>query len=150
MVIDKVGGENIARYLAYDIIKFEGYDVGEQSFYPTRMGCIEHEIIAPRHQAIQKGIINKSKEPFSVRKKDFWDVTQASSLLGERFAKTLSHEPDGLIFQPSNEVSIIFTFTYRNFYLQTESNINIILILIYFYGIYLCCSHIKLVVAMTF
>lgn len=35
--------------------------------------------------------------------KFFWDVTQAGSLLSEKFAKQLGHEPDGLIFQPSKE-----------------------------------------------
>lgn len=105
MVIDKVNGTNIPRYLAYDIIKYEGQDVGKMPFEPTRLMCVENEIIKPRHQAMEAGYINKSLEPFSVRKKDFWHVTQARSLLGEKFAKTLSHEPDGLIFQPSKEVS---------------------------------------------
>lgn len=101
MVIDKVNGENIPRYLAYDIIKFEGLDVGKTAFYPTRLQCITLEIINPRYQAIENGLINKSLEPFSVRNKEFWDISQTASLLGEKFAKTLSHEPDGLIFQPS-------------------------------------------------
>ncbi|CAH1970958.1 unnamed protein product [Acanthoscelides obtectus] len=103
MVIDKVNGEDIPRYLAYDIIKFEGQDVGKMPFYPVRLQCLENEIIKPRHAAIEHGLINKTTEPFSVRKKDFWHITQAASLLGEKFAKTLSHEPDGLIFQPSKE-----------------------------------------------
>nr|XP_023025890.1 mRNA-capping enzyme [Leptinotarsa decemlineata] len=103
MVIDKVDGRNIPRFLAYDIIIFEGQKVGKMAFYPVRLDCIEKEIIRPRHFAMENGIINKTLEPFSVRKKDFWEVTQAASLLGEKFAKTLSHEPDGLIFQPSKE-----------------------------------------------
>ncbi|KAJ8952496.1 hypothetical protein NQ318_003292 [Aromia moschata] len=103
MVIDKVDGKDIPRYLAYDIIKFEGADVGKMPFYPTRLQCLENEIIRPRYAAMEHGLINKALEPFSVRKKDFWDITQAHCLLGEKFAKTLSHEPDGLIFQPSKE-----------------------------------------------
>ncbi|XP_018568622.1 mRNA-capping enzyme [Anoplophora glabripennis] len=103
MVIDKVNGEDIPRYLAYDIVKFEGLDVGKMPFHPNRLHCLENEIIKPRYAAMEKGLINKTLEPFSVRKKDFWDITQAASLLGEKFAKTLSHEPDGLIFQPSKE-----------------------------------------------
>lgn len=117
MVIDKVDGENIPRYLAYDIIKFEDQDVGKTPFFPTRLSCIENEIIKPRHQAMEAGYINKSLEPFSIRKKDFWHVIQAKSLLGEKFAKALSHEPDGLIFQPSKEVSI-FAFHFRIIYLS--------------------------------
>lgn len=59
----------------------------------------------PRYKAMEKGIINKQREPFSVRDKMFWEVQTARSLLGEKFRKQLSHEPDGLIFQPSREVS---------------------------------------------
>lgn len=105
MVIDKVNGEDIPRYLAYDIIKFEDQDVGKMPFHPVRMSCIENEIIRPRNMAIEQELINKALEPFSIRKKDFWDIRQAASLLGEKFAKALSHEPDGLIFQPSKDVS---------------------------------------------
>lgn len=103
MVIDKVNEIKIPRYLVYDIIRFENEDVGKLSFYPTREKYIENEIIKPRNIAIQSGLINKDNEPFSVRKKEFWPITQAASLLGEKFAKMLSHEPDGLIFQPSKE-----------------------------------------------
>ncbi|KAL1491661.1 hypothetical protein ABEB36_012223 [Hypothenemus hampei] len=103
MVIDKVDGEDIPRYLAYDIIKFDGQDVGKWPFYPSRLQCLELEIIKPRYAAMEQRLINKVMEPFSVRKKDFWPITQTASLLGEKFAKSLSHEPDGLIFQPSRE-----------------------------------------------
>lgn len=104
MVIDKVNGEDIPRYLAYDIVKFEGQEVGKTAFYPTRLHCIENEIILPRITAMRKEIINRKDEPFSVRKKDFWGVEQAEYLLGEKFAKNLVHEPDGLIFQPAKDV----------------------------------------------
>ncbi|XP_030752482.1 mRNA-capping enzyme [Sitophilus oryzae] len=103
MVIDKVDGKDIPRYLAYDIIKFEDQDVGKYPFYPTRLQILESDIIKPRYIAMEQLIINKTLEPFSVRKKDFWPISQAASLLGEKFAKSLSHEPDGLIFQPSDE-----------------------------------------------
>ncbi|XP_021922077.1 mRNA-capping enzyme [Zootermopsis nevadensis] len=103
MVIDKVNGQDIPRYLAYDIIKFDGCDVGRSAFYPVRLACIEKEIVQPRHQAMKEGRIDKSSEPFSVRLKQFWDITQAERLLSDKFSKMLSHEPDGLIFQPSKE-----------------------------------------------
>jgi hypothetical protein len=41
MVIDKVNGQEIPRYLAYDIVKFEGCDVGRSPFYPIRLACID-------------------------------------------------------------------------------------------------------------
>ncbi|XP_059059297.1 mRNA-capping enzyme [Achroia grisella] len=103
LVIDKVEGQNIPRYLVYDIIKYEGEDIGKMAFYPTRLDYIEKDIVNPRHEAMMKGIIKKDQEPFSVRLKQFWEVTMAQRLLGEKFAKSLSHEPDGLIFQPSKE-----------------------------------------------
>lgn len=104
MVIDKVNGLSIPRYLVYDVIKFENEDVGSRSFV-DRLECIDKEIIGPRHEAMKRGQIRREQEPFSVRKKMFWEITQASALLGEKFAKTLSHEPDGLIFQPKMDVS---------------------------------------------
>lgn len=99
MIIDKVEGKDVPRYLAYDIIKFTDMDVGKTDF-DRRMLCIDREIIGPRRQAIEEGRINRMKEPFSVRKKEFWDVSTARQILGEKFAKVMSHEVDGLIFQP--------------------------------------------------
>ncbi|KAK9890515.1 hypothetical protein WA026_010591 [Henosepilachna vigintioctopunctata] len=103
MVIDKVNGADIPRFLAYDIIRFSGQEVGKTHFRPTRLQCLENEIINPRIAAMEAGLINKATEPFSVRKKHFWEVTQAENLLGEKFAASLSHEPDGLIFQPAKD-----------------------------------------------
>eukprot|EP00088_Acartia_fossae_P066623 TRINITY_DN8270_c0_g1_i2.p1 TRINITY_DN8270_c0_g1~~TRINITY_DN8270_c0_g1_i2.p1 ORF type:complete len:372 (-),score=51.81 TRINITY_DN8270_c0_g1_i2:117-1148(-) len=100
MVIDVVNGNKIPRYLAYDIIRFEGNEVGKVDF-GTRLICIDKEIVGARNMYMQQGKIDKSKEPFSVRKKEFWDVGDTYKLLDEKFTKNLSHEPDGLIFQPS-------------------------------------------------
>lgn len=52
---------------------------------------------------MKRGLIDQARQPFSIRIKAFWDVTQAQALLGPKFAKTLSHDPDGLIFQPARE-----------------------------------------------
>lgn len=35
------------------------------------------------------GVINKAKEPFSIRKKDFWDVADAYKLLRPEFTVTI-------------------------------------------------------------
>ncbi|XP_011182006.2 mRNA-capping enzyme [Zeugodacus cucurbitae] len=103
MVIDKLNGESIPRYLIYDIIKLTNYDIGSKPFYPDRLNCIKKEIIEPRYEAITKRLINRPLEPFSIRNKDFWDIRQSGSLLGEKFSKSLLHVPDGLIFQPSKQ-----------------------------------------------
>lgn len=100
MVIDVVEGRKIPRYLAYDIIRFEENEVGKVDF-GTRLICIEKEIVTARNTYIQQGLIDKTKEPFSIRKKDFWDVADTHKLLTDKFTKNLVHEPDGLIFQPS-------------------------------------------------
>lgn len=102
MVIDKVQGQNIPRYLVYDVIQFEGNPIGESPF-DKRLMCIRKELIDPRHEAFSKGIINRSLESFSVRNKEFWDITKAASLLNPKFTRCLPHEPDGLIFQPVQE-----------------------------------------------
>ncbi|XP_015912150.1 mRNA-capping enzyme isoform X2 [Parasteatoda tepidariorum] len=99
MIIDKVNGVDVPRYLAYDIVKFENVDVGKTDF-DRRLLCINKEIVSTRTAAFQEGRLDRTKEPFSVRAKQFWDVTMARQLLGEKFSREMSHEVDGLIFQP--------------------------------------------------
>ncbi|GFO01866.1 mRNA-capping enzyme [Plakobranchus ocellatus] len=102
LIIDKVDGQDIPRYLVYDIVKFEGQEVGKTDF-GTRLYCIENEIIGPRHTKMKQGTLDKSKEPFSVRIKNFFDIAMSQKILEGNFAKNVSHEVDGLIFQPSKE-----------------------------------------------
>uniref|UniRef100_A0A8D0G5D8 mRNA-capping enzyme n=1 Tax=Sphenodon punctatus TaxID=8508 RepID=A0A8D0G5D8_SPHPU len=99
MIIDKVNGQVVPRYLIYDIIKFSGQPVGECDFN-IRLACIEKEIIFPRHEKMKNGQIDKAQEPFSVRNKPFFDIHAARKLLEGSFAREVSHEVDGLIFQP--------------------------------------------------
>ncbi|XP_061479287.1 mRNA-capping enzyme isoform X4 [Rhineura floridana] len=73
MIIDRVNGQVVPRYLIYDIIKFNGQPVGECDFN-VRLACIEKEIIFPRHDKMKSGQIDKAKEPFSVRNKPFFDI----------------------------------------------------------------------------
>nr|XP_060608996.1 mRNA-capping enzyme [Anolis sagrei ordinatus] len=102
MIIDKVNDQVVPRYLIYDIIKFNGQPVGDCDFN-VRLACIEKEIISPRHDKIKNGQIDKAKEPFSVRHKPFFDINAAKKLLEGNFAKEVSHEVDGLIFQPTGK-----------------------------------------------
>ncbi|XP_053143299.1 mRNA-capping enzyme isoform X2 [Hemicordylus capensis] len=76
MIIDKVKGQVVPRYLIYDIVKFSGQPVGECDFN-TRLSCIEKEIIIPRHEKMKNGQIDKAQEPFSVRNKPFFDIHAA-------------------------------------------------------------------------
>ncbi|XP_006870726.1 PREDICTED: mRNA-capping enzyme-like [Chrysochloris asiatica] len=99
MIIDKVNGQAVPRYLIYDIIKFNAQPVGDCDFN-IRLQCIEREIINPRHEKMKTGLIDKTQEPFSVRNKPFFDIYTSRKLLEGSFAKEVSHEMDGLIFQP--------------------------------------------------
>uniref|UniRef100_A0A8C4IC21 mRNA-capping enzyme n=1 Tax=Dicentrarchus labrax TaxID=13489 RepID=A0A8C4IC21_DICLA len=76
MIIDKVNGQPVPRYLIYDIIKFNGQPVGQCDFN-IRLLCIEKEIISPRMEKMKTGQIDKTKEPFSVRNKPFFDIHAA-------------------------------------------------------------------------
>uniref|UniRef100_A0A8D0T0A7 mRNA-capping enzyme n=1 Tax=Sus scrofa TaxID=9823 RepID=A0A8D0T0A7_PIG len=73
MIIDRVNGLAVPRYLIYDIIKFNAQPVGDCDFN-IRLQCIEREIISPRHEKMKAGLIDKTQEPFSVRNKPFFDI----------------------------------------------------------------------------
>ncbi|XP_036104153.1 mRNA-capping enzyme isoform X3 [Molossus molossus] len=102
MIIDRVNGQAVPRYLIYDIIKFNAQPVGDCDFN-VRLQCIEREIINPRHEKMKAGLIDKTQEPFSVRNKPFFDIYTSRKLLEGNFAKEVSHEMDGLIFQPTGK-----------------------------------------------
>jgi len=102
MVIDTVNDQKFPRFLIYDIVRYEGAEVGKCDF-GTRLTCIEKEIVGARNTYITQGRIDKTREPFSVRKKEFWDVSEAGKLMGPDFHAKLAHEPDGLIFQPARD-----------------------------------------------
>lgn len=55
---------------------FQGQPVGQCDF-SRRLLCIEKEIIFPRSEKIKMGQIDKTKEPFSVRNKPFFDLHAA-------------------------------------------------------------------------
>nr|CAB3265660.1 mRNA-capping enzyme-like [Phallusia mammillata] len=101
MIIDQVNGEKVPRYLIYDIIKFVGQPVGDCHFQ-RRLECIDKEIIGPRHEKMKQGMLDKRREAFSIRKKEFWDIYTSRELLDGKFQSMVSHEVDGLIFQPAS------------------------------------------------
>nr|KAG5691358.1 hypothetical protein BaRGS_033407 [Batillaria attramentaria] len=99
MILDKVEEQQVARFLVYDIIKFEGLDVGKTDF-DRRLLCIEKEIVGARNYKMQQGLLDRARQPFSVRAKPFWELTVSQKLLEGHFAQNLCHEVDGLVFQP--------------------------------------------------
>ncbi|CAF1324113.1 unnamed protein product [Adineta steineri] len=99
LVIDNVNGVKVPRFLIYDIIVYENEHVGKKTF-KERLELIRSSIIDVRNQAIVKGLIDKSLEPFSIRNKDFWDISTVAKIVGPKFQSQIAHEVDGLIFQP--------------------------------------------------
>lgn len=88
--------------LKLDIIRFENDEVGKMNF-DIRIECIKKEIIYARGEAIRLGKINKQIEPFSVRQKQFYPISETKKLLSEDFKKQITHGIDGLIYQPVDE-----------------------------------------------
>ena len=112
MVIDTVNGDKVPRFLINDIIRYKGNEVGKCDF-GTRLTCIEKEIVGARNTYITQGLIDKNKEPFSIRKKEFYDVSEASKLMSDEFKHQLPHKFLGLCFkhrtQPYGESLFVMT-----------------------------------------
>ena len=58
---------------------FQNMDVGGTDF-ERRLLCIKRELIEPRHKKMTEGRLDKTKEPFSVRQKPFWDIFQTRTV----------------------------------------------------------------------
>ena len=65
---------------------------------------------------MKEGRLFREREPIGVRRKEFWSLNSTESLLGEKFCKKLGHEPDGLIFQPTNDVSRSLDYLFAQIY----------------------------------
>ena len=59
---------------------FQGQPVGQCDFN-IRLLCIEKEIISPRMEKMKTGQIDKTKEPFRVRNKPFFDIHAARKVI---------------------------------------------------------------------
>ncbi|GMS81928.1 hypothetical protein PENTCL1PPCAC_4103, partial [Pristionchus entomophagus] len=102
LIFDNVDGRETPRILIYDIITFEGINLGKENF-DTRLECIRKEIHGARETACKEGRVNKARELCSVRVKDFWPIESTEKVLSDDFTKNVAHEIDGLIFQPVDE-----------------------------------------------
>jgi len=56
----------------------QGNDVGQCDF-DLRQLCIEKEIIKPRSDKMVLGALDRTTQAFSVRIKQFWDVSTAAT-----------------------------------------------------------------------
>ncbi|KAG7266881.1 hypothetical protein CRUP_027944 [Coryphaenoides rupestris] len=73
-----------ADFPAFGPPHISGQPVGQCDFN-IRLLCIEKEIISPRMEKMKNGQIDKTKEPFSVRNKPFFDIHAARKLLEGSF-----------------------------------------------------------------
>ena len=71
--------------------------------FSARQLLIDEEIVTARTVAASIGRIDKQKEIFSIRHKQFFPISITPKLLSESFQKHLTHDIDGVIFQPVNE-----------------------------------------------
>lgn len=107
--------ERTRRFLAYDLVAINGSNVRDCPWW-ERWAAIEHFVEFPRRKEaseIQKGTwkmrYNYNVEPFRFRRKAFFDLTAADKLIHEFIPKQVTHEADGLIFQPCDDAYVPLT-----------------------------------------
>ena len=104
MVVDDLpDGTQRRRFLVYDCVSALGERLAEKPFV-ERYALISKSVVDPRGaflaEAGKSGAYDFSKEPFSVRRKDFAPLAGTEKFV-HSFIPRLTHECDGLIFQPS-------------------------------------------------
>ena len=104
MVVDDLpDGTQRRRFLVYDCVSALGERLAEKPFV-ERYALISKSVVDPRSaflaEAGKSGAYDFSKEPFSVRRKDFAPLAGTEKFV-HSFIPRLTHECDGLIFQPS-------------------------------------------------
>ena len=105
MVVDDVGGgKQRRRFLAYDMMALHGERLVDRPFV-ERVAAVAKHVVEPRNvflaDAGRSGAYDFTKEPFSVRPKDFSPLPGTEKFVRD-FIPKLTHECDGLIFQPSH------------------------------------------------
>lgn len=110
MVVDEIleADKQERRFLAYDMVMNNGESVVDRP-WKERFDLIQSQVVEPRKLERRK-IESKQwkyayqyeKEAFHVRRKDFWPLTAARTLI-HKFMPLLSHESDGLIFQGAQD-----------------------------------------------
>ncbi|CAD5224961.1 unnamed protein product [Bursaphelenchus okinawaensis] len=106
MVTDKVtvgpDTTEVPRLLIYDIIHYEDRPIGQEPFR-HRFEKIERYLVKPRANAFNNRLLIRESEPISVRRKDFYEVSCTYKLFEPKFRALMSHDVDGLIFQPGDQ-----------------------------------------------
>ncbi|ESO99996.1 hypothetical protein LOTGIDRAFT_158221 [Lottia gigantea] len=102
MILDMVDGKSVPRYLIYDILRFEGQEVGKTNL-DQRSFCIQKEIIGPRRAKMQQGMLDKNVS-FSVHCNSFWELTKSKELLEGKITNEISHEMTKELRQLDNKI----------------------------------------------
>jgi mRNA-capping enzyme len=102
IVNDKVNGSKRASFLINDIIIYNGIDVTAQPF-PHRLKLISESIVNVHNNAITNGFIDKRTQPFLIRTKNFFPLSEIDKLLSWKFLASIPHEVEGLFFLPERD-----------------------------------------------
>lgn len=111
MVVDEdlMTGNRTRRFLAYDLMALNGQN-WMRFPWKARWQAIQQYVEAPRRKeadAIAKGTwalkYDYGAELFRFRRKDFWPLSTAEKLIRDFIPRQISHEADGLIFQPHDD-----------------------------------------------
>uniref|UniRef100_A0AC35EXB2 mRNA guanylyltransferase n=1 Tax=Panagrolaimus sp. PS1159 TaxID=55785 RepID=A0AC35EXB2_9BILA len=89
------------KMLIFNLVVYEKNEIGKE-YFKVRTDAIKDLLINPRNEAAAMGLFDKSKEPISIARKDFWDIADTVNLLNLNFRLSLGHHVDGLIFQPAD------------------------------------------------
>ncbi|RHZ08361.1 hypothetical protein DYB37_001299 [Aphanomyces astaci] len=95
LVQDRDGGAVVRRFLAFDLIAWEGTSV-YKSKLEKRLQCLQNEIILPRKT---DKTLECADESFRVRMKDHFRLDKTEHLL-RNFIPKVTHDVEGLIFTP--------------------------------------------------
>eukprot|EP00884_Botryococcus_braunii_P019053 jgi/Botrbrau1/5831/Bobra.0366s0013.1 len=95
-------GLKTRRFLAYDLIMLNGNPVHQEPFKQRLMPWPQKKKAPPFQYPLR---YEYDKEPFRVRRKDFYPLYKAPHVL-EKLMPQLSHETDGLILQGYEDVYV--------------------------------------------
>ena len=91
---------NRANLLIFDIIIHQGKEIGKENF-KKRHEAINTFLTLPRSIAVKRKLLDKRREPLSIRRMDFFEITETKRLLSAEFRNSIGHKIDGLVFHPN-------------------------------------------------
>ncbi len=101
-VIDNVDGLFKPTLWISDIITYNGQDVSKKPL-PDRLKLISQSIVTIRDNAIRKGHIKKTTQPFLIRKKEFVGLSEANKLFRPKSLANIPHKVEALFFLPEKD-----------------------------------------------